>query len=103
MKKLKLSLMAILALLTIGFAAVAETVDWNAIITEYGKLTDQMIAAYNKIKSGDTAAATEMQALAPKYQELSLKITQAAGTALTPEQIQKFQELGAKYQKAMTP
>jgi hypothetical protein len=91
----------------IGAFAIATAVfaasDWAAVLKDYEKVTDELVALYPKLKTGDTAAAQQVSALTPKYSELAAKIAAAAATELTPEQLKKFQEIGAKYQKAMTP
>ena len=103
MTSMKWISLVFVALMTLSMTVLAAGQDWNTVLSDYEKVTDQLISVYNKIKGGDAHAAAELQALTPKYQELSAKITQAAGTALTPEQLKKFQEIAAKYQKSMTP
>ena len=103
MKSMKWISLLFVALMTLSMTVLAAGQDWNAILSDYEKVTDQLVSVYTKLKGGDANAATELQALTPKYQELSTKIAQAVGTALTPEQLKKFQEIAAKYQKALAP
>ena len=100
MKRFVLSAVALLAL---GTVVLAAATDWNAIISDYDKIVDKVIAVTAKVQAGDYNAAQELNTLNPKMQELSTKLATAKPGELTQDQMKKFQDIGAKYQKASAP
>ncbi len=100
---MKKAILSVVALLALGLVTFAAGTDWNAIIKDYEKIVDQVIAVNAKVKAGDYNAAQELSTLSPKLQELSTKLSTAKPGELTQEQMKKFQDIAAKYQKASTP
>jgi hypothetical protein len=68
------------------------------LVAEYEKFINDYIAVYKKMKSGDSAAMSEYQALAQKAQEWS---TKASAANLSPAQAKKLQEIAEKFANAM--
>jgi len=85
------------------FVGCGKANEFDGVITEYEKLVDQTIALQTRITAGEQAAATELAALAPKYQELFTKLSGAQASGMTAEQAKRFGEISKRYQEAMTP
>ena len=71
----------------------------DTALTDLEKTCEKTASLYQRAKTGDQAAATEIAKVTQEFQAFS-KSVQEAGT-MSPEQAKRYQEIMEKYSKAM--
>ncbi len=72
--------------------------NWDKIIADYEKFTDNYLRLAKKANSGDVSALSEYTAAMEEAQRLSEQL-ESAGDILTPPQLSKFMEVQTKFAK----
>lgn len=80
--------------------AKEEVKEEGDVLSQYEALIEKAIEVYPKVKAGDATAVAEYQKIAEDMGALSTKLTEEMST-MTPEQANKFAELGQKLAAAM--
>ena len=83
-----------------GSASSGSSSDWDSILNTYEKYVDQYIVIYKKALNGDISAASKMESMLEKAQELQNKL-ENAGSVLTPSQTARLAKINAKLMHVM--
>ena len=78
---------------------VTEPNDDGDVLAKYETIVDKLIALQEKVLSGDEAAVQESAKLTEQMGAIAVEL-QNTLTDLTPEQVQKFTEIGQKWAEA---
>ena len=79
---------------------VSETVEEGDLLTKYETLIDKAIGLHEKVASGDIAATEEYNKFREDMATVALELQNELPN-FTPEQMQKFTELGQKWTDAI--
>lgn len=81
-------------------AVASQETNWDNVLKSYENFVNKYVAAYKKMKEGDTTAALEMAKLLKEAQKLQKQLDGASGE-MTPAQLARYAKIAKKLASAM--